>query len=65
MFRCISCGSGAVEEYFFVEQDLEINPVASKRHLDCTITELLQTTYPIAECGVTVCRVKTIVAVCQ
>jgi hypothetical protein len=65
MFRLITWGSGAVKEYFFVKQDPAYRPVASKRHLDDTTTELLVTSYISAGWGVAVCRVKTLVAVCQ
>jgi hypothetical protein len=56
MFRLITCGSGAVKEYFLVKQDTEYSPVASKcpapkptgakagRHLDGTMAELPLTT---------------------
>jgi hypothetical protein len=63
MFRLITWGSGAVKEYFFVKQDTEYRPVASKRHLDDTTAELLVTTCPSAGWGVAVCRAKTLAAV--
>jgi hypothetical protein len=44
MFRLITCGCGAVKEYFFAKQDLEYRPVASNRHLDGTTAELPVTT---------------------
>jgi hypothetical protein len=65
MFRLITCGSGAVKEYFLVKQDTEYSPVASKRHLDHTTAELPVTTCLIAGWGVAVCRTKTLMAVCQ
>jgi hypothetical protein len=40
MYRLITCGSGAVKEYFFVKQDPAYRPVASNRHLDGTTAEL-------------------------
>jgi hypothetical protein len=77
MFRLITCGSGAVKEYFFVNQDPAYRPVASKcpapkptgakagRHLDRTNAELPVTTCRIAGWSLAVCRAKTLVAVCQ
>jgi hypothetical protein len=77
MFRLITCGFGAVKEYFFVKKDLAYRPVASKcpapkptgakagRHLDGTTAELPVTTCLSAGWGVAVCRAKTLVAVCQ
>jgi hypothetical protein len=65
MFRLISCGSGAVKEYFFVKQNPAFRPKASKRHLDSTTAELPMTTCLSAGWGLAVCRAKTLVAVCQ
>jgi hypothetical protein len=65
MFRLITGGSGAVKEYFFVKQDTEYSPVASKRHLYGTTDELPVTTCLSAGWGLAVCRTKTLVAVCQ
>jgi hypothetical protein len=58
MFRLITCGSGAVKEYFFVKQDPTYRPVASNRHLDGTTAELPVTTYLSAGWGIAVCRAK-------
>jgi hypothetical protein len=55
MIRWITCGSGAVKEYFFVKQDPAYRPVASKRHLDGTTAELLVTTCLSAGWRVAVC----------
>jgi hypothetical protein len=63
MFRVITCGSGAVKEYFFVKQDPAYRPVASNRHLNGTTAELPVTTCLSAGWGVSVCRAKTLVAV--
>ena len=57
--------SGAVKEYFFVKQDPAYRPVALNRHLDGTSAELPMTTSLSAGWDVAVCRVKTLVAVCQ
>jgi hypothetical protein len=65
MFRLITCGSGAVKEYFFVKQYPAYRPVASRRHLDGTIANLPVTTFPLAGWGVAMCRAKTLVAVYQ
>jgi hypothetical protein len=65
IFRLITCGSGAVKEYFFVKQDPAYRPVASNRHLDGTTAELPETTCLSAGWGFAVCRAKTLVAVCQ
>jgi hypothetical protein len=77
MSRLITCGSGAVKEYFFVKQDPAYRPVASKcpapkptgakagRHLDGTTAELPVTTCYSAEWGVAVCRAKRLVVVRQ
>jgi hypothetical protein len=65
MFRSIFCGCGAVKEYFFVEQDTEYSPEASKRHLNCTTAELPRTTFSTAGWGIAMCRTKMFVAVCR
>jgi hypothetical protein len=43
MFRLITCGSGAVKEYFLVKQDLTFRPVASQpdRALPCAARKRL------------------------
>jgi hypothetical protein len=61
MFRWITCGFGAVKEYFFVKQDPAYRPVASNRHLDGTTAELPVTTCLSAGWCVAVCRAKTLV----
>jgi hypothetical protein len=65
MFRLITCGSGAVKNYFFIKQDPAYRPVASNRYLDRTNAELPVTTCRSAGWGYAVCRVKTLSAVSQ
>jgi hypothetical protein len=64
MFRLICCGYGAVKGYFFVEQDTEYSPEASKRHRNGTIAQLPLTTCLTAGWSIAVCRAKTFMTVC-